>query len=122
METTVGPGYVRKPGHGHWSLIFIPGSSDNIKKIEKKISVTYGTLPWWKQQLAQATYVNPGMVTEVLFSFPAAMVTLKKKEKKISVTYVSWPRIEATILPGHVRKPGHGHLSLAFIPGSSVNI
>src|SRR6266404_5581145 len=36
METAVGLGHVRKPGNGHRSLAFIPGSSDNIKKEEKK--------------------------------------------------------------------------------------
>ena len=54
METEVGPGHVRKLGHGHRSLAFIHGSSDNIKKKLKEFRLLYGTLPRLKQQSARA--------------------------------------------------------------------
>src|SRR6266404_6440299 len=61
------------------------------------------------------------MVTVVLLSFPAALITLKKKKKKVG--YLRYKTaMETEVGPGHVRKPGHGYRSLAFIPGSYVNI
>ncbi len=62
------------------------------------------------------------MVTLVSLSFPVALLTFKKNKKKISVTHGTLPQLKQQLSLGHVRKPGHGHRSLAFIHGSSDNI